>query len=79
MSETVRYVFGLIGGVTASLVIWFFFMSAIQPQMYSAMNYALADQWNTATGNDGERQSRILNDVWNETKELDVDYYVEEG
>lgn len=77
MSETVRYVFGLLGGVMASLVLWFFFMSAIQPQMYTAMNFALKDQWNMVSGNDGERQSRILNSVWEDTKSISGTEYWE--
>lgn len=64
MEGTIRYVFGLIGAMLASLIIYSLFMAG-QGNMYEVMNKQLGTEYLTHTGNNGQMVANIREDVWN--------------
>lgn len=64
MEGTIRYVFGLIGAMLASLIIYSLFMAG-QGNMYEVMNKQLGTEYLTHTGNNGGLIAGIREDAWN--------------
>lgn len=67
MTDMVKYVFGLIGALVASLLIFAWFMST-QSTMYTTMDNQLAKEYLSHTGNNGELTNDIVNQSWDEYK-----------
>lgn len=66
MTSTIRHVFGLLGAVMLSLLLWAWFISS-QPTMYRAFNVAIVQQWDLASANNGRRASATVDKVWGDT------------
>lgn len=64
MASTIRYVFGLIGAMLVSVIIYGLFMAG-QGTMYNAMNKQLGNEYLLYTGNNGQIMSKVRNDTWN--------------
>lgn len=64
MEGTIRYVFGLIGAMLASLIIYSLFMAG-QGGMYDTMNKQLGAEYLIHTGNNGGLTAGIREDAWN--------------
>ena len=65
MADTIRYVFGLIGAMLVSVIIYGLFMAG-QDTLYSAMNKQLGNEYLLYTGNNGQMVSNIRNEAWND-------------
>ena len=65
MTDTIKYIFGLLGAMVASIVIYGLFVSA-QPEMYRAMDNQLSLEYLKHTGANGMRVSSIRDSVWDE-------------
>lgn len=78
MEGTIRYVFGLIGAMVASLIIYGLFMSS-QGHLYTVMNNQLGNEYLTHTGNNGQLVAQVREAEWNKTNcEYKYIAYVEE-
>lgn len=65
MADTIRYVFGLIGAMLVSVIIYGLFMAG-QDTLYNAMNKQLGNEYLLYTGNNGQMVSNIRNAAWND-------------
>lgn len=66
MSEMVWYIFGLIGAIVLSLMVWNVFF-ANEENTYRVMSHSLVNEWNIASGDNGELLSSYKDKVWNNT------------
>lgn len=64
MTSMIRYIFGLIGAMLASLIIYGLFMSG-QSNMYTVMNNQLGTEYLMHTGNNGQMMSEVREAAWN--------------
>lgn len=65
MSGTIKYVFGLIGAMLVSVIIYGLFMAG-QGTMYNAMNKQLGNEYLLYTGNNGQMMSNVRDAAWND-------------
>ena len=65
MADTIRYVYGLIGAMLVSVIIYGLFMAG-QDTLYNAMNKQLGNEYLLYTGNNGQMVSNIRNAAWND-------------
>ena len=63
MESTIRYVFGLLGAMVASLIIYGLFMAG-QGNMYEVMNNQLGTEYLMHTGNNGQMIASIRDSAW---------------
>lgn len=63
MVDTIKFIFGLIATIVATLILWTMFMG-MQPQIYDVMRASLSVEWNRDTGNNGELINSYKNTVW---------------
>ena len=65
MTSTIRYVFGLIGAMLDSVIIYGLFIAG-QGTMYNAMNKQLGNEYLLYTGNNGQMMSNVRDAAWND-------------
>lgn len=65
MTDTIKYIFTLLGATVLSVILWIFiFLGDFQEIVYHQFEPYLVNQWSLTTGNNGRYTEELLEPSW---------------